>query len=166
MNDLQQRVLEIAAREVGVREAGRNRGVRVEEYQAAVHAQPGDPWCVAFVLWCFKQAVHDLNLPMPLPVTAGVLKLWRRSEPWMHWHAPAPGAIFLHDHGGGLGHCGLVEDVREDGTMLTIEGNTGPSPGVPRADRDGDGVYRRHDRRADDGRLMVGQGFIDVGRLP
>lgn len=161
MNRFQSKVLEAASRELGVREAGRNRGVRVEAYQAAAGAQPGDPWCAAFVVWAYRQVVHDLNEPMPIPVTPGVMKLWRKSDPWTHWHAPSPGAIFILDHGGGLGHCGLVECLRGDGTMLTIEGNTGPSPDVPRADRDGDGVYRRHDRRADDPMLV---GFIDVSR--
>jgi hypothetical protein len=161
MNDLQRRVLEIAARQVGVREAGRNRGIVVEAYQRAAGAQPGDPWCAAFVVWCFREAVHQLNVPMPLPITPGALKLWRRSDPWLHWHQPTPGAVFVHDHGGGLGHCGLVEEVRADGTLVTLEGNTGPSPGVARTDRDGDGVYRRHDRTALDVRLV---GFIDVSR--
>lgn len=161
MNDLQRRVLELAAGELGVREAGRNRGVRVEMYQAAAGAQPGDPWCASFVVWAFKEAVHALGVRMPLPVTPGALKLWRKSDPFFHWFTPTPGAVFIIDHGGGLGHCGLVEDVRADGTMLTIEGNTGPSPDVPRKDRDGDGVYRRHDRRDDDPTLV---GFIDVSR--
>lgn len=163
MNALQAKVLELAAGELGVREAGRNRGARVEMYQATAGAQPGDPWCASFVVWCFLEAAQALGLPMPLPVTPGVLKLWRRSDPNLHWHAASPGAVFILDHGGGLGHCGLVEDVRADGTMLTIEGNTGPSPDVPRKDRDGDGVYRRHDRSAMDPSVV---GFIDVSRAP
>lgn len=159
MNDLQRRVLELAAGELGVREAGRNRGIRVEMYQAAAGARPGDPWCASFVVWAFLEAVHALNVPMPLPRTPGALKLWQRSDPWTHWHLPTAGSVFVVDHGAGLGHCGLVEDVRGDGGLLTIEGNTGPGPGVPSADREGDGVYRRHDRNARD---CVG--FIDVSR--
>lgn len=164
MNDLQVKVLELAAGEVGVREAGINRGVRVEMYQAAAGGVPGESYCVDFIIWCFKEAVHALNVPMPLPIVRSAVRLWERTDPWMHWHAPTPGSIFVHDHGGGFGHAGLVEAVRGDGTMLTIEANTSASPGVPKTDRDGDGVYRRHDRRIDDHRLIVGQGFIDVGR--
>lgn len=161
MNTLQQRVLELAAGELGVREVGRNRGIRVEMFQAAAGAHPGDPWCASFVVWAFKEACLGLGLPMPLPITPGALKLWRLSDPAYHWYYPVAGSIFILDHGGGLGHCGLVESVRGDGTFLTLEGNTGPSPDVPAKDRDGDGVYRRHDRRVDDPRLV---GFIDVGR--
>ncbi len=161
MNVLTGTVLEIAAREVGVRELGKNRGIRVEEYQRAAGADPGDPWCASFVVWCFLEACHELNLDMPLPVTPGVLKLWRKSEEWFHWHRPTAGSIFIQDHGGGLGHCGLVVDVANDDHLYTIEGNTGPGPLPPGVDREGDGVYRRHDRRAADPTIV---GYIDVSR--
>lgn len=161
MNMLQAHALARAAGEVGVREAGRNRGPRVEMYQRAAKGAPGEPYCVDFILWCYLEGVHALNVRMPLPLYRGALELWRHVDPWMHWHAPSPGSIFIHDHGNEKGHAGFVEDVRGDGTMLTIEANTGPSPDIRLNDRDGDGVYRRHDRTIDDTRLV---GFIDVSR--
>lgn len=163
MNALTEAVLAIAAGQIGVRELGRNRGPRVEEYQRAAGAHPGDPWCASFVVWCFLRAGEETGMSCPLPITPGAMKLWRKSDPWMHWNMPSAGSIFVLDHGGGLGHCGLVEAFTPDGRLLTIEGNTGPGITVAAKDREGDGVYRRHDRTVSDPSLV---GFVDVSRMP
>ncbi|MCA1824399.1 MAG: hypothetical protein LC640_09100 [Frankia sp.] len=84
MNALQRRVLELAAGELGV---------RVEMYQAAAGGVPGEPYCVDFIIWCFKEAVHELNVEMPLPVVRSAVRLWQQTDPWTHWHAPSPGSI-------------------------------------------------------------------------
>lgn len=131
------KVLEVAAREIGVREVGRNRGKRVEIYQASVGLEPGNPWCAAFVSWCFLSAARELGVPCPLHPSGGALKLWRLAEPEARKKHPEPGAIFVIDHGGGLGHVGIVEAVRI-GFVQTIEGNTSTG-----GSREGDGVYRR-----------------------
>lgn len=148
--------LQIAAGEIGVREAGRNRGIRVEMFQAAAGAHPGDPWCASFVVWAYKEACHGLSLEMPLPVTPGALALWRRGDPIHHWHQPSPGAVFVLDHGGGMGHCGFVESITPL-HIVTVEGNTNDSGG-----REGVGVYRRIRRL--DGGLDGLVGFVDTAR--
>jgi CHAP domain len=155
MTPLTTAVLHLASAQVGVRELGRNRGERVEEYQARAGARPGDPWCAAFVSWCFAVAANGLALPCPLRLTARALDLWKKAPVALRSSWPTPGAIFVIDHGGGHGHCGLVESFSQgDLIIITIEGNTGPQGG-----RDGDGVYRRT-RRLDG----INLGYVDYGR--
>ncbi|MBD1431782.1 CHAP domain-containing protein [Sphingobacterium sp. DN00404] len=51
------RIIEIAAAEIGVREAtGNNDGGRVEAYLAYTGLGKGHAWCAAFVSWCYGQA--------------------------------------------------------------------------------------------------------------
>ena len=53
---------------------------------------------------------------------------------------PEAGDVFIIDHGGGKGHCGIVMATPElgDDLIITIEGNTSVT-----GSRNGDGVYRR-----------------------
>jgi hypothetical protein len=157
MTPLVTAVLRHAAAQVGVRECGRNRGERVEEYQLAAGAHPGDPWCAAFVSWCFALASQELGIPCPVHLTARALDLWRKSPALLRTSWPTAGSIFVQDHGAGLGHCGLVESVTDrDLVFVSIEGNTGPGGG-----REGDGVYRRT-RRLEE----INLGYVDYGREP
>src|SRR5690606_12876856 len=51
------RIIVIASKEIGVREAtGNNDGKRVEGYLAYTHLGKGYSWCAAFVCWCYGQA--------------------------------------------------------------------------------------------------------------
>jgi hypothetical protein len=144
-----QLILTIAKGEVGVMENGRNRGPRVEEYLDCVGLEPGNPWCAAFVSWVLSQAgEHRVR-------AGGALKLYARSPVWSTTQTPTPGSIFVIDHGGGLGHCGFVDEVCGD-ELITIEGNTNPG-----GSREGDGVYIRTRRRAE-----INRGFIDLSLSP
>lgn len=155
MTSLITAVLRMAKAQVGIREVGRNRGERVEEYLAVAGAGPGEPWCAAFVSWCFALGAAELGVPNPMRLTPGALKIWRQSPPWLRSSWPTPGSIFVIDHGGGHGHCGLVESFTEgDLVIITIEGNTGPKGG-----REGDGVYRRARPIAE-----INLGYVDYGR--
>jgi hypothetical protein len=62
--------------------------------------------------------------------------------------------IFIIDHGGGLGHTGLVEKVA-GGLLTTIEGNTDAS-----RTREGGGVYRLTRKIVE-----LNKGFIDYSGL-
>ena len=97
----------------------------------------------------------------PLVRTAGCLDLWERASAHGTRCIPAgiatenpglvaAGMIFIMDHGGGLGHTGLVEKV-SGGLLTTIEGNTNASKS-----REGGGVYRLTRRISD-----INKGFID-----
>jgi hypothetical protein len=148
-----------------VREVPRNsnRGPQVDVYLKRAGVSPGLSWCCAFVYWCFDEAANALALTNPMVRTAGCLDHWNRS--------PAQGArrimaaqavrnpglvragmVFIMDHGGGLGHTGLVEKL-EGGLMTTIEGNTDAS-----RSREGGGVYRLTRKLVE-----VNKGFIAYG---
>lgn len=50
----------IFRKEIGITElSGRNDGIRVAEYLAYCGLPEGNPWCAAFVSWCFGQLGHN-----------------------------------------------------------------------------------------------------------
>lgn len=145
------KVLAIAAAEEAkqVREVPRNsnRGPEVDQYLARAGVDPGLSWCCAFVYWCFDEAARSLGVPNPMVKTAGCLDHWNQAPRRGATRIAAAdavrnpdlvraGMVFIMDHGGGLGHTGLVEKV-EGGLITTIEGNTDAS-----RTREGGGVYR------------------------
>lgn len=167
-NKLIAKVLEIATGEIGVREEppGSNKGKRIGEYQRAVGIDPGEPWCVAFVFFCFATAARALKKRNPLDQagckTGSVLDLWNRARRakgiklLLHDDAlndPSkvkPGMVFLISTGGGCGHVGFVASVSGN-RLETIEGNTNDG-----GSREGIGVFRRSGRTID----SINRGFI------
>lgn len=162
------RVLEIAAGEEKrkIREVPRNsnRGPQVDDYLRRAGVNPGLSWCCAFVYWCFDEAAKGLGCPNPMVRTAGCLNHWNRAvatgagritkkEAVDNPGLVKPGMIFIMDHGGGLGHTGLVERI-EGGLITTIEGNTDAS-----RTREGGGVYRLQRKMVE-----INKGFIDYSR--
>ncbi len=165
------KVLEIATNEIGVHEdpPGSNKGKRIEEYQRAVGIDPGEPWCVAFIFFCFATAARTLKLPNPIEEadckTGSALDLWNRASRAsnvtvvIHYDAlndPSkvkPGMIFVISTGGGYGHVGLVASVVGN-RLETIEGNTNDG-----GSREGIGVFRHTGRTID----SINRGFIGFG---
>jgi CHAP domain len=140
-----------------------NRGPQVDEYLKRAGVSPGLSWCCAFVYWCFDEAAKELKLANPMLRTAGCLDHWNRCAAQGAQRVLAAqavnnpalvqaGMIFVMDHGNGLGHTGLVENV-EGGLMATIEGNTDAS-----RTREGGGVYRLSRKLKE-----INKGFIDYG---
>jgi lysozyme family protein len=158
-------VLRVAAGQIGVMEVplGSNRGPRVDEYMKSVDPELlGQPWCMAFIYFCFVQAAQRLGVANPAPRTAGVHQSWRMAhlitgiKIVSHEDAMndpslvTPGMVFYIDTGGGHGHAGFVTDVI-GGKLGTTEGNTnenGSSNGV--------GVFHRTQRKIKD----ISIGFI------
>ena len=149
--DLRQALVEIAGKEVGTIEAGRNTGKRIREYQAATDlGGTGWPWCAAFVCWCIKQwgknpAVREAlkkNISQyetwrPKTAAAFGFEDWARKRGLMVMGETAKlhtGDIIVFD----MSHVGIVATDDEKKTIWTIEGNTGPSGG-----REGDGVWNK-----------------------
>lgn len=131
------RALEIARTQLGVHEAtGHNDGEAVESYLRSVGLGKGYAWCQAFVYWCYNQAAKELGVTNPLAKTAGVLNHWNTTK-GKKVITPQTGDVFIMDFGKGLGHTGLVKEVR-GGMIITIEGNTNDANS-----REGDGVYER-----------------------
>lgn len=158
------RVIQIAGKEAasGVREMplNSNRGPQVEMYQRRSGSRPGLAWCCSFVYWCFDEAARAIARPNPMVKTAGCLDHWQRAvtagatrilraravgDPSLL----APGMIFVMDHGGGLGHTGIITQVN-GGFLATVEGNTDASQS-----REGGGVYLLSRKIAD-----INLGFI------
>ena len=139
MKTLIARTLEIARKEVGVREVGSNRGRRVEEYLAATGLPGGYAWCSAFVAWCAKKgAVVEKTLcPLVLTADCDVLLAFARKHGILN-SAPAPGDVFLvMATPSDAHHTGFVTEV--DGNAFeTVEGNTNVGGG-----REGIGVFAR-----------------------
>lgn len=166
MQELADLAVEVALGEVGVREVGRNKGQRVEEYQTSVGMPPGNPWCAAFVYWCFNEAAKRLKIPCPLPKAWAVNKYWRSLPEALRTPAPRRGMIFIRfsnpKNAYSTGHTGIVRDVMlPEGRILTVEGNTGgETAGTDPRDREGDGVYQRS-RSLD----YVNMGYLDVAAL-
>jgi hypothetical protein len=107
------------------------------------------------VSWCFVQAAAQFaDVTNPMQPTRSALACWRDAPDWAKTPTPAVGAIVVWDHGGGLGHVGLVEGVYGD-KLVTIEGNTNVA-----GSREGDGVYRHTDRRVSDPKIV---GYVDYG---
>lgn len=126
-------VLKTAQKEIGVCEVppGSNRGPVVNDYLKRVGLRPGNPWCAAFVYWCFSLAAEKLNMRNPVVKTGGCMVHWRRTQGVKILSVDAvnepsiikPGAIFIINRGGGKGHTGIVTHTR-GGYIQTIEGNT------------------------------------------
>lgn len=138
-----------------------NRGPEVEEYLERAGVEPGNPWCCAFVYWCFDEAAASSGRENPMVQTAGCLDHWNRAvshggrlisagNAVANPGLVAPGMVFIMDHGSGKGHTGLVEKV-EGGLLTTIEGNTDGSK-----TREGGGVYRLVRKIGE-----INKGFID-----
>lgn len=152
-----------AQADASVREQPRNsnRGPEVDAYLRRAGVRPGLAWCCAFTYWCFDEAAQQAGRTNPMFKTAGCLTHWqnaprqgaRRLLARDAVADPAqvlPGAVFIMDFGGGLGHTGFVERT-EGGYIHTIEGNTDASQG-----REGGGVYRLQRKLA-----SINKGFID-----
>lgn len=151
-----QAIISVAVTEIGTRETSRNSGERVDEYLASVGLDPGYPWCAAFVHWCAGKA-RPAGFINPCPRTAGALKLWDLSHPDCRRGIPAPGFVFVLDHGHGLGHVGIVEEVVGDGSIITVEGNTNSE-----GSREGDRVARHRWSPAIGTRGTL-LGYVDLG---
>jgi cell wall-associated NlpC family hydrolase len=154
----------VACSQIGVLEqpAGSNRGREIEQYQATVGIDKGEPWCAAFVFWCFKQAADLLRQPNPVVKTGRVVEHWdlarkqgirtittqaARQNPELL----KPGMLFIMATGGGTGHTGILEKII-GGRLVTIEGNTNDT-----GSREGIGVFRRSTRNI----ASINRGFID-----
>ncbi|MEL7589403.1 MAG: CHAP domain-containing protein [Prolixibacteraceae bacterium] len=127
------KAVSIAESQLGTMEdpPGSNRGMMVEQYQSRAGISPGDPWCAAFVYWCFSEAAGAAGVPNPLPRTGSCMYHWdhargRRILKNKATNNPAlliPGHIFIINHGNYRGHTGIVTSVK-NGYIQTVEGNS------------------------------------------
>lgn len=145
---------------VGTKEVGDNSGPEVERFQKAVNAHPNkEAWCADFVIFCVQQVEQKLGVKSKIYRSERAQDLFFKSPVTMRRMDPAPGNVIIWRHGTStLGHAGIIEALNVDGTLTTIEGNTGDGSGVV---REGDGVYRRTRSRVGSPTMKV-VGFIKV----
>jgi hypothetical protein len=135
------KAIEIAARYIGTRETAPNRGPQVEAWLAGVGLPGGFPWCVAFAHGCFGEACAELGLISPVPRTSSGHRLWDMAPSDRRRPNPAPGYVYVLDHGHAKSHVGIVEALDElGGVGSEISGNTFDE----RGGREGNQVARHY----------------------
>jgi len=103
---------------------GSNDSPRIAVYRSAVRgAVAGEPWCAYFVSWAAAQAGAPLgDNGEGLGAVAQITDWARRTGKLLPaGTTPRPGDLILF----GTHHVGIVESVAADGTINTVEGNTG-----------------------------------------
>lgn len=114
----------------------------------------GNPWCDMFVSWVGAQVGAGATVGKAAFTPAHVAWFKARGR----WgYTPKPGAIvfFQWPGMGRVAHVGIVEAVRPDGSIVTIEGNTDEAGG-----RTGGKVMRKV-RRAN----IAGYGYPDLSSV-
>ena len=129
-------ILAVARRELGYTEspAGSNRTKYGKWF-----GLDGQPWCMMFVQWCFRQAGGQDLLPA-LTASCGALMRAAKAKGCWVTGGYQPGDVVIYDFPGNnvkTDHCGIVEQL-SGGGIIAIEGNTGSGN-----DADGGQVQRR-----------------------
>lgn len=119
-------VVSAAESQIGAGEQppGSNDGPQIAAYRSAVAgAQPGQPWCAYFVSWAAAQAGEPLGPNGQGLGSVAEITSWAQSTGRLlpASATPAPGDLILF----GDQHVGIVESVNADGSLTTIEGNSG-----------------------------------------
>jgi hypothetical protein len=113
--------LAAAETQVGVREQppGSNDGPQIAQYRQAVAGAPGPgPWCAYFASWAARQA--GVPLGDHGQGFARVDDIWSwAQQSGRATSTPQPGDLVVWDE-----HVGIVESVKPDGSITTVEGNS------------------------------------------
>lgn len=157
MTELIDSMLEIAEKEVGIREGKRNNtGARIVDYQGATGLAPGAwAWCAAFTAWVMREWLESQEVRDALHLTdAAAAEKWRCRDAsafgWERWarghklqilseHQLArKGDFVVFD----FSHIGIVRaDQAKGRNVETIEGNTNGKG--ERDSHSGDGVWEK-----------------------
>ena len=127
-----QAMLATARSQLGYQESVGNR----TKY-GAWYGLDGNAWCAMFVSWCAEQSGNSDVIPKHAYTPSGAQWFAQRNQ----WGtAPRVGAIVYYRWPGmgRISHVGIVEQVRADGSIVALEGNTNPGG----TSRTGGGVYR------------------------
>lgn len=138
--NLRERAHHVATTLVGVMEQGGNNvGPMVTKI---IHENGGtgpEPWCGDFQAYCYRHAGSKRvsRSWAAVRLLRGLLGIRAVSN-------PATGDLVRFDFSAsGLDHVGMFEKDNGNGTITTIEGNTGPVGAVSDSTTGGDGVYRK-----------------------
>ncbi len=109
----------IASQEVGTKEVPANSN------KVKYNKNNGQFWCGYFVDWVAKQV--NLKIPSCVYTPSGVAGFQGKGLWWnIATKKPEYGDIVFFDFPGGekVDHVGIVIEVKDDGTVITVEGNT------------------------------------------
>jgi peptidoglycan hydrolase-like protein with peptidoglycan-binding domain len=130
--------LKVARSQLGYVE-GNNNDTKFGKWYGMNH----QPWCDMFVSWCGAQSGGG-DIIGKFASTVVHANWFKKAERW--GKSPKVGSIvffdFPNDGVDRISHVGIVEAVRSDGRITTIEGNT--SSGESGSQANGGGVYRRN----------------------
>jgi hypothetical protein len=120
------RMVAMAQAEVGQAEQppGSNNSPRIAQYRSATAGAPGPgPWCAYFTSWLARGAGVPVGDHGQGFGSVDALYAWAqksgRAIPASSGQDPKPGDLIVWDE-----HIGIVESVRPDGSIQTIEGNS------------------------------------------
>jgi CHAP domain len=120
------RMVAMAQAEVGQAEQppGSNNSPRIAQYRSATAGAPGPgPWCAYFTSWLARGAGVPVGDHGEGFGSVDALYAWAqksgRAIPTSSGQNPKPGDLIVWDE-----HIGIVESVRPDGSIQTIEGNS------------------------------------------
>jgi hypothetical protein len=120
------RMVQIAQGEVGQAEQppGSNNSGRIAQYRSATAGAPGPgPWCAYFTSWVARQAGAPVGDQGQGFGSVDALYAWAqrsgRAFTPSSGQQPQPGDLIVWNE-----HIGIVEAVRPDGSLQTIEGNS------------------------------------------
>lgn len=116
-------VLEVARRNIGFVEMPNNGN----PYAAVVGHANHQPWCASFLAAVFFRA--GVPLPSTSAYTPTMAAGFKRAGRWSHTGQKGDVVFFEWPSMGRIAHVGVVEEVRSDGSYLTIEGNTDSAGG-------------------------------------
>ena len=123
-----QNALQLAQEELekGVHEAtGNNDGAEIDKYRNG--AANGQPWCGSFVSWIYGAGQNSDN-GGTFGYDASVSGIMQKAQNAgyyspMGYYTPQAGDLMIQKNG--TSHVGMVTGVDADGTIHTIEGNSG-----------------------------------------
>lgn len=120
-------VLDVARGELNVTEFPPNSN-RVKYWDSYNPTWQGQPWCVAFLWWCFQEAGEgQAFFGGGKTASCGTLLRWYSAQgQTVPKKDVQPGDIVILNFSGtnDTQHCGLVVEVPSWGVIKTIEGNT------------------------------------------
>ncbi|MGC4121779.1 MAG: peptidoglycan-binding protein [Myxococcales bacterium] len=137
---LTQRILDLAQAEVGTVEATGSNDGDVLKYPN-FFGRGSEPYCADFVSWVFTQA----GKPLDFSYVPSLREHLEETGQWKGQSDPQPGdiVIFNFDGAGDGDHVGIVKSVNEDGSIVTIEGNTGQDDALSDSNTGESGVWNR-----------------------
>ena len=135
-NDVQK----IYLSQIGVREAtGHNDGKVVEMYLHNAGVSKGNPWCAAFVKWCYDKGRVGNYMTAAAASAHNVKNLCYNKNKLIKEPKPGDAFTLYFLKLGRIGHTGFYNKRLNSTVYQSVEGNTNEA-----GSREGDGVYVKY----------------------